>query len=45
MDHTNAFDANRAAWNARARPHVRSKFYDVEGFIAGRTSLGALEVE
>ncbi|MSU61367.1 MAG: class I SAM-dependent methyltransferase [Pedosphaera sp.] len=45
MDHTNAFDANRTAWNVRAQLHVRSKFYDVEGFVAGRSSLGGLEVE
>ena len=45
MDHTNAFDANRAAWNARAHLHVRSKFYDVESFVDGRNSLGALEAE
>ncbi|MEO8590022.1 MAG: methyltransferase domain-containing protein [Flavobacteriales bacterium] len=44
-DHSEAFDANRAAWNARAQLHVGSKFYDVETFIAGRNSLTALELE
>jgi 2-polyprenyl-3-methyl-5-hydroxy-6-metoxy-1,4-benzoquinol methylase len=45
MDHTTAFDANRVAWNARAHLHVRSKFYDLENFVVGGNSLGALEVE
>jgi len=44
-DHNNAFDANRAAWNARAQLHVGSKFYDVEGFVSGRNSLTALELD
>ena len=44
-DHQAAFESNRAAWNARARLHVGSKFYDVEGFVAGRNSLTALELD
>jgi len=44
-DHSAAFDANKAAWNARAQLHVGSKFYDVEGFVAGANSLTALELE
>jgi len=45
MKPTDAFAANRAAWNARVPLHVRSQFYDVEGFVVGRNSLDALEVE
>lgn len=44
-DHSAAFDANRTAWNARAQLHVGSKFYDVEGFVAGKNSLTTLELE
>ena len=35
---------NRAWWNERAPIHVRSDFYDVVGFKAGRCSLGPQEV-
>lgn len=45
MDHSTAFDANRTAWNERARLHVGSKFYDVEGFVAGGNSLTDLELD
>lgn len=44
-DEQAAFDANRAAWNERTKLHVGSKFYDVDGFLAGRSSLGATELE
>ncbi|MBX2971791.1 MAG: class I SAM-dependent methyltransferase [Flavobacteriales bacterium] len=44
-DHSAAFEANRLAWNERTKLHVGSKFYDVEGFVAGRNSLTALELE
>jgi SAM-dependent methyltransferase len=32
-------DDNRDAWNKRAGVHVGSSFYDVAGFLAGRSSL------
>lgn len=35
-------EANRANWNDRTRLHRGSAFYDVPGFLAGATSLGAL---
>lgn len=37
------FELNRAGWDRRAEVHVRSEFYDVEGFLAGRTSLREIE--
>ena len=40
-----AFEANRALWNERTRHHVGSTFYDVEGFVAGRNSLSAIELD
>lgn len=32
-------DANRKNWNDRAKLHLRSSFYDVPGFLAGRSTL------
>ena len=45
MDHHAAFAANRALWNARVPHHLRSRMYDLEGFLSGRNSLTALELE
>lgn len=35
---------NRAAWDQRTRAHVVSDFYDVAGFLAGKTSLREIEL-
>lgn len=43
--HQESIDLNRALWDARTKHHVGSKFYDVEGFLAGSNSLSALELE
>ena len=37
--------SNRTLWNNWAAIHEQSKFYDVEGFKAGRSSLKAIERE
>ncbi len=37
------FRANKALWDERTRHHVASPFYDVEGFLQGRSSLSAME--
>lgn len=39
------FDLNKAAWNRRTPVHRSSKFYDVEGFKAGKSSLNFIELE
>ena len=36
---------NRAAWDVRTAQHVTSDFYDVEGWLAGATSLKSIELE
>lgn len=36
---------NRDSWNQRTAVHMQSKFYDNEGFIAGRNSLKAIELD
>jgi SAM-dependent methyltransferase len=38
-----AFADNQALWNRWVRVHLQSSFYDVEGFVAGRNSLTAIE--
>jgi SAM-dependent methyltransferase len=39
------FDANRANWNERVAIHVKSKSYDVPGFLAGATTLDPVDIE
>jgi SAM-dependent methyltransferase len=38
-------ESNRALWDLWTRFHVKSKFYDVEGFKAGRITLHPIERE
>jgi SAM-dependent methyltransferase len=38
-------DTNRSLWDAWTRLHAGSRFYDLESFKAGRSSLKPLEVE
>jgi SAM-dependent methyltransferase len=44
MSHAEYFDMNRAGWDRRASAHFESRFYDVDGFLAGRTSLREIEL-
>lgn len=44
MSHTDYFEMNRVGWDRRATAHFESKFYDVEGFLAGGTSLREIEL-
>ena len=39
------FELNRRNWNERTAIHLKSPFYDVEGFKAGRSTLKPIEVE
>ncbi len=45
MNTSDYLNANRELWDNWARIHFKSRFYDVEGFKAGRTSLDRLERE
>ncbi len=36
---------NKDAWDKRAKVHVDSKFYDVEAFKDGKSSLNTIELE
>lgn len=38
------YESNRRWWDAVTGPHVRSHFYDVPGFLAGRNTLPAYVV-
>ena len=35
---------NRETWDRRTRTHVLSRFYDVDGFLKGKTSLNEIEL-
>lgn len=39
------FEANLRRWNEVVETHVNSKYYDVEGFKKGETSLFPIEIE
>jgi hypothetical protein len=36
--------ANREFWNARAKMHEKSQFYDMKGFIRGDQTLDPIEI-
>ncbi|MFA0962325.1 class I SAM-dependent methyltransferase [Roseivirga sp. BDSF3-8] len=40
----NYLDINRASWNNRLDAHLSSDFYDVAGFLKGKTSLNEIEL-
>jgi SAM-dependent methyltransferase len=42
MDYLNI---NKAAWDKRTKVHVDSKFYDIEAFKSGKSSLNAIELD
>ena len=44
MNEANRIAANRKLWDTRVSLHVASKFYDVPGFLAGKSSLCGIEV-
>lgn len=39
------FEANRALWNEKTKHHTVSRFYDMDSFLAGRSSLKGPELE
>ncbi len=41
----NYVNINRELWNQRTAVHLKSEFYDVAGFIAGKSSLNAIELD
>lgn len=43
MKESNFLEINRDSWNNRTEHHYNSDFYDVDGFIKGKTSLNEIE--
>ncbi len=39
------FDQNKDLWNNKVDVHVKSKFYDMEGFLSGKSSLTEIEAD
>lgn len=42
--HPNYIDINRHSWNNRTETHLKSAFYDVAGFLKGKSSLNDIEL-
>lgn len=40
----NYLDINRESWNNKTEVHLKSEFYDLEGFLNGNTSLNDIEL-
>lgn len=40
----NYIETNKQSWNRRVDSHLKSDFYDVEGFIKGKSSLQEIEL-
>lgn len=36
---------NRESWNNKTDAHLKSEFYDLDGFLKGKTSLNSIELE
>ncbi len=41
----NYLEINRNSWNNRLATHLNSEFYDIKGFLEGRTSLKSIELD
>jgi ubiquinone/menaquinone biosynthesis C-methylase UbiE len=40
----NYLEVNRQSWNKKTEAHIKSKFYDLDGFLKGKTSLNEIEL-
>jgi 2-polyprenyl-3-methyl-5-hydroxy-6-metoxy-1,4-benzoquinol methylase len=40
----NYIEINRASWNNKTETHLKSEFYDLNGFLKGKTSLNPIEL-
>lgn len=41
----NYLHINRTSWNNRVKPHMKSAFYDLPGFLQGKSSLNTIELD
>lgn len=44
-NNSNYIHHNRLLWNAKTAAHIQSDFYDLPGFLAGKTSLKSIELD
>ena len=40
----NFIESNKSSWNQRTQEHYDSDFYDVKGFMEGKSSLNPIEL-
>ncbi|WNZ58090.1 class I SAM-dependent methyltransferase [Microbulbifer sp. MKSA007] len=38
------FEINRHSWDSRTRIHVKSEFYNIDGFLSGKSTLNEFEL-
>lgn len=41
----NYIEINRQSWNNRTETHLKSEFYNLDGFLKGETSLNSIELD
>ena len=41
----NYIEINKQSWNNRLESHLKSDFYNLEGFLNGKTSLNEIELD
>lgn len=44
-DELNYIEINKQSWNNKTESHLKSDFYDLEGFLKGKSSLNEIELE
>ena len=44
MKESNYLEINKKSWNSRTDAHLNSDFYDVKGFLEGKSSLNEIEL-
>ena len=44
-DEQNYIEINRNSWNNKTDAHLKSEFYDLDGFLKGKSSLNDIELE
>ena len=45
MNENTCLEVNRSLWNGKTEIHIKSDYYDLDGFRAGKTSLNSIELE
>lgn len=45
MNNQDYFDSNQKLWDKKTDAHIKSDFYDMKSFMAGKTSLRKIELE